>query len=264
MVISRTVLDQPDHRQRLIGRVLHQLQVGHALFDQPDRVVDFTLADALLRILTALPRQLLGLQFGQTLLARSGVQPQSVAFFTDDIVHAVELAHTLAHQHLLRPDVSQQLLDLRIGVAELLHQLALGCPQPINQATNQRDLGALREPVKLQAARDAHHFAQLLATGIQVTIAHLVEQLAGERCGARGRFATEHLQVARAQVIQLTADLGDARQVLVDQAKCLQRALVERGNGGVGLYQRAGALTVLDHRAISLKWVSGCGRFSAV
>ena len=67
------------------------------------------------------------------------------------------------------------------------------------------------------------------------------------------RFATEDLQVARAQVIQLQTDLGDARQILADQAKRLQCAFIERNGGSRAGHEGTGGLAVLGHRAVSLQ-----------
>ncbi|MNS96253.1 hypothetical protein D3C72_1305430 [compost metagenome] len=239
--------------------MLHQLQVGDALLDQADRIVDLALTDALLRIFAALPQQLLGLQLGQALLAGGGIQAQGVTLFADDVVHAVEIAHPLAHQRLLRADVAEQLFDLRIGIAELLHQFALGGAQAIDQATDHRHFRALRKTIQLELARDAHHFAELLAVGVEVTIAYLVQQLAGEGRRPCGGFTAEHLQIAWAQVFQLVADFGDARQVVADQAEGLQRAVIKFRGGRGGGHERAGVLAVLGHRAVSLRWISGSG-----
>jgi hypothetical protein len=120
----------------------------------------------------------------------------------------------LAHQRLLHADVGQQLFDLRVGVAELLHQLALEARmrsiRPPITGTFER--WAKPSSFRVRAMRTTSPSFSPLAS--EVTIGDLVQQLAGERGGARGRLAAEHLQVARAQIVQFQTDLGDARQIL--------------------------------------------------
>src|SRR5690606_37077624 len=148
------------------------------------------------------------------------------------VVHAIELAHALALGALLAGHVLQQLFDMLVGVAELLHQLALRRAHAVDQAANHRQLRLRGKAVEVERARDAYHFAKLVAGRVEVAVAHLVEQLAGKGRGLACGLAAEHVQVAGGDVLQRPADLGDRAAVGLDQSKRLECLLVERVGGG--------------------------------
>ncbi len=240
-------LDQPDHRQRLIGSVLHHRQVAYPLVEQADGIVDLAAANA--RLWVFLPNQPLQLvvELSQPLLAGGNMQSQALSLVAHDDVHAVELADPLAHQCLLRAHVTHQLLDLLVGIAEFLHQLALGGAHAVDQATDHWHLGALVQTLQLQRTGNAHHLAQLVAGRVQVAVAHMIEQLTRKRRALARRLAAEHVQVARGDVVQRTYDLRDLRAIGLGQPQCHQ-------GGGIHVRGRAGRQWqgVLGHQLFSL------------
>ena len=167
--------------RRIIGRVCSAAccstcVVGHALVDQA-RGVELAAAGARSRILHPGQRGQLLFQFGDA--TRPAATDAEFAAFVQHQRACIWslLAHALL-LHLLglrtrRPSAGRS----ACGRAVLLHQLAPRSPSACRSTGRGSAACCVRKTVEVEAARDPHHLAELVAGGIEVGVAHLVQQL---------------------------------------------------------------------------------------